>query len=155
MKDKQPVEGFYPLAAIYWPESRIPLNSWRAAFSTTNGNEQAHRNINRDGTMLTLLAGIMRGLQFDSRALGNLKFLINDSIQPRDRSSTHFQRLLRGIRVKCNILFVTLFFYILKMFSFVPAEDCTRKGRRNFETAGEDQTGSGLHRLSGEFSQTL
>ncbi|KAG2040955.1 hypothetical protein BDR03DRAFT_73762 [Suillus americanus] len=41
---------------------------WRACPATTNGNEQAHRNVNRDGVNLTLLGGIMRGRVFDDRA---------------------------------------------------------------------------------------
>ncbi|KAG2034401.1 hypothetical protein BDR03DRAFT_965204, partial [Suillus americanus] len=41
---------------------------WRACPATMNGNEQAHRNVNRDGVNLTLLGGIMRGPAFDDRA---------------------------------------------------------------------------------------
>ena len=109
LKDKQSSEGLYPLAAIYWPESKIPLETWKAAPSTSNGNEQAHRNINRDGTRLALLTGIMCGSQFDSRAVENIKIFKNESIAPRDHNSTHFARLLRGIKTKCNYLFQFIF----------------------------------------------
>ncbi|GJJ12557.1 hypothetical protein Clacol_006800 [Clathrus columnatus] len=61
--------GNFAFAAIYQPMSKIPLEIWKAAPPTSNGNEQAHRNINRDGMKLTMLARIMRGLQFDSRLL--------------------------------------------------------------------------------------
>lgn len=93
-----------PLAAIYRPLSKIPLEIWKAAPSTSNGNEQAHRNINRDGTKLTMLAGIMRGLQFDSRAMANLDFWIAESIQSRDKLATHFYRSARGVRVKSDFI---------------------------------------------------
>jgi len=63
LKDKE--DAGFVIPAIYRPESKIPLEIWQAAPSTTNGNEQAHRNINRDGTRLTLLAAMMRGLQYD------------------------------------------------------------------------------------------
>lgn len=86
----------------------MPLESWKAAPSTSNGNEQAHRNIYRDGTMLTLIAGIVHGLQFDARALRNVKLFTDESIQPRDRTSTHFQRVMRGIKNKGSLFFKLL-----------------------------------------------
>ena len=63
--DDKLTKSKFALLALYWPESRIPLDIWRAAPATTNGNEQAHRNINRDGVGLTLLAGVMQGMQCD------------------------------------------------------------------------------------------
>ncbi|KAK7005533.1 hypothetical protein R3P38DRAFT_3326482 [Favolaschia claudopus] len=58
-KDKR-IGTKFALPAIYQPASLIPLELWKSAPSTTNGNEQAHRNINRDGVNLTILGGIMR-----------------------------------------------------------------------------------------------
>ncbi|KAG2036897.1 hypothetical protein BDR03DRAFT_958622 [Suillus americanus] len=41
---------------------------WHACPATTNGNEQAQHNVNRDGVNLTLLGGFMKGQAFDNRA---------------------------------------------------------------------------------------
>ncbi|KAF7333761.1 hypothetical protein MVEN_02332800 [Mycena venus] len=61
LKDKQ-VGSKFALPALYQPASLIPLEIWKSAPSTMNGNEQAHRNINRDGVNLTMLGAIMRVL---------------------------------------------------------------------------------------------
>ncbi|KAG2130545.1 hypothetical protein BD769DRAFT_1292574, partial [Suillus cothurnatus] len=66
LKDKVETNKF-ALPALYHPASLIPEDIWRACPATTNGNEQAHRNVNRDGVNLTLLGGIMRGRAFDDR----------------------------------------------------------------------------------------
>ncbi|GJJ11595.1 hypothetical protein Clacol_005830 [Clathrus columnatus] len=50
-----------------------------------------------------MLAGIMRGLQFDSRALGNVDFWIEECIPPRDRLATHFHQSKRVIHLKTTI----------------------------------------------------
>ncbi|KAJ6452183.1 hypothetical protein C8R47DRAFT_998159 [Mycena vitilis] len=71
LKDKRSGSSF-ALPALYQPLSLIPLEIWKSAPSTTNGNEQAHRNINRDGVNLTMLGAIMRGMQYDARAMGAL-----------------------------------------------------------------------------------
>ncbi|KAG1814626.1 uncharacterized protein BJ212DRAFT_1242882, partial [Suillus subaureus] len=64
LKDK--IEGTkFTLPALYQPNSLIPLEIWKALPTTTNSNEQAHRNVNRDGVGLTLLGGIMRGFHYD------------------------------------------------------------------------------------------
>ncbi|KAG1733723.1 hypothetical protein EDB19DRAFT_1830853 [Suillus lakei] len=55
----------FALPALYRPASFIPEDTWRACPATTNGNEQAHRNVNCDSVNLTLLGGIMRGRAFD------------------------------------------------------------------------------------------
>lgn len=52
--------------------SFIPIAIWKASPTTTNGNEQAHRNINRDGINLTLLAGIMHGYEYDVHATSSI-----------------------------------------------------------------------------------
>ncbi|KAF8573655.1 hypothetical protein K439DRAFT_1374742 [Ramaria rubella] len=65
LKNKVSACGF-ALAALYQPASQIPIDIWKVSPSTSNGNEQAHRSINRDGVKLTMLAGIMRGMQYDS-----------------------------------------------------------------------------------------
>ncbi|KAF8577366.1 hypothetical protein K439DRAFT_1622158 [Ramaria rubella] len=68
MNDKE-VGSPFVIPTIYQPASKIPLEVWQAAPLTSNGNKQAHRNVNRDGTGLTLLAAIMCGLQYDVRAV--------------------------------------------------------------------------------------
>ncbi|KAF8580502.1 hypothetical protein K439DRAFT_1265867, partial [Ramaria rubella] len=59
----------FALAALYQPASQIPIDIWKVSPSTSNGNEQAHCSINRDSVKLTMLAGIMHGMQYDSRAM--------------------------------------------------------------------------------------
>ncbi|KAJ7648009.1 hypothetical protein FB45DRAFT_1102588 [Roridomyces roridus] len=85
------------LPALYQPASLIPLEIWKSAPSTTNGNEQAHRNINRDGVNLTMLGAIMRGMQYDARAIGSLELYSTKGIYSRDQISTHFRRLQRSL----------------------------------------------------------
>ncbi|KAF8516406.1 hypothetical protein BU17DRAFT_67419 [Hysterangium stoloniferum] len=97
LKDKEAASGF-ALAGIYQPLSKIPLEIWKASPLTSNGNEQAHRNINRDGIKLTMLAGIMRGMQFDSRCMASLNILCKYGINMRDQQATHFRRAARAIQ---------------------------------------------------------
>ncbi|KAJ7493180.1 hypothetical protein B0H11DRAFT_2277283 [Mycena galericulata] len=96
LKDK--ISGTkFALPALYQPMSLIPLEIWKAAPSTTNGNEQAHRNINRDGVNLTILGGIMRGMQYDARAMAALSLHSSLGIYHRDQTSTHFRRFQRTL----------------------------------------------------------
>ncbi|KAG1877489.1 hypothetical protein F4604DRAFT_1757844 [Suillus subluteus] len=46
LKDKVETNKF-ALPALYRPASFITKDIWRACPATTNGNEQAHRNVNR------------------------------------------------------------------------------------------------------------
>ncbi|KAF8576627.1 hypothetical protein K439DRAFT_1655220 [Ramaria rubella] len=94
LKDKEAASGF-SLAAIYQPASKIPLDVWKASPSTSNGNEQAHRNINQDGMKLAVLAGVMRGMQYDSRAMCGLKVLHKHGIHTQDQHATHFRQAAR------------------------------------------------------------
>ncbi|KAJ6477249.1 hypothetical protein DFH09DRAFT_1293043 [Mycena vulgaris] len=96
LKDKR-VGSKFALPALYQPMSLIPLEIWKSAPSTTNGNEQAHRNINRDGVNLTMLGGIMRGMQYDARAMGALELHSSQGIYSRDQTATHFRRLQRSL----------------------------------------------------------
>ncbi|KAJ7860303.1 hypothetical protein B0H13DRAFT_2569623 [Mycena leptocephala] len=96
LKDKQ-VGSKFALPALYQPASLIPLEIWKSAPSTTNGNEQAHRNINRDGVNLTMLGAIMRGMQYDARAMGALELHASQGIYSRDQTATHFRRLQRSL----------------------------------------------------------
>ncbi|KAJ7778963.1 hypothetical protein B0H16DRAFT_1838049 [Mycena metata] len=96
LKDKQ-VGSKFAIPALYQPASLIPLEIWKSAPATTNGNEQAHRNINRDGVNLTMLGGIMRGMQYDVRAMEALELHSSDGIYSRDQTSTHFRRLQRSL----------------------------------------------------------
>lgn len=51
LKDKETAK--FVLPGLYQPFSLIPPYIWKASPATTNGNEQAHRNVNRDGIGLT------------------------------------------------------------------------------------------------------
>ncbi|KAF8526669.1 hypothetical protein BU17DRAFT_40561 [Hysterangium stoloniferum] len=96
LKNKEAAEGF-ALATLYRPVSKIPLDVWRASPITSNGNEQAHWNINHDGVKLTLLAGIIRGIQYDSCAMANIELFCLHGIHMRDQQSTHHHRAARSI----------------------------------------------------------
>ncbi|KAF8157089.1 hypothetical protein B0H34DRAFT_798402 [Crassisporium funariophilum] len=90
LKDKQ--DAKFALPAIYRPASLIPLHVWLASPPSTNGNEQAHRNIMRDGIGLTLLGGIMRGLQYDFRIMVGILLQQTFGIHSRDQQSTEYRR---------------------------------------------------------------
>ncbi|KAJ7234827.1 hypothetical protein C8J57DRAFT_1531331 [Mycena rebaudengoi] len=96
LKDKW-VGSKFALPALYQPASLIPLEIWKSPPSTTNGNEQAHRNINRDGVNLTVLGGLMRGMQYDARAMGTLELHSSQGVYSRDQTATHFRRLQRSL----------------------------------------------------------
>ena len=85
------------IPALYQPRSLIPPYIWKASPSTTNGNEQAHRNVNRDGTGLTLLAGIMRGQQRDMQMISSIDLHISHGINTNDIVSTHTFRATRTV----------------------------------------------------------
>ena len=88
------------IPALYQPRSLIPPYIWKACPSTTNRNEQAHRNVNRDGTSLTLLAGIMHGQQHNMRMVSGVNLHISHGINPRDAVSTHTFRAIQAITRK-------------------------------------------------------
>ncbi|KAF8187083.1 hypothetical protein K438DRAFT_1835610 [Mycena galopus ATCC 62051] len=96
LKDKQTGSRF-TFPAIYQSASLIPLEIWKAALSTSNRNEQAHRNINCDGVNLTMLSGIMRGMQYDARVVDTLQLYSSQGIYVRDQMATHFRRLQRSL----------------------------------------------------------
>ncbi|KAF8499346.1 hypothetical protein JB92DRAFT_3124993 [Gautieria morchelliformis] len=86
----------------------IPLAIWQACPSTSNGNEQAHRNVNRDGTGLTLLAAIMRGMHYDKRAMAAVDLMHGSGIHPTDQPPNYFRHagcaVLRQVHVhKCKV----------------------------------------------------
>jgi len=93
------------IPAIYQPLSLIPIEVWKAGPQMTNGNEQAHRNINRDGINLTLLGGIMRGLQYDQQAMDALSLHDIHGIISRDQEATHFPRLERSVQRRGAFIF--------------------------------------------------
>ena len=95
LKDKETAKFMIP--ALYQPYSLIPPYIWKASPSTTNGNEQAHRNINRNGTGLTLLAGIMRGQQHDMQMISGIDLHVSQGINTRDTISTHTFRATRAV----------------------------------------------------------
>jgi len=85
------------LAGIYRPKSRIPLNLWQAAPNTTNGNEQAHRHINRRGIKQSLFAGVMHGQDHDWAAIVGIVVNITQNIETRDQIQSHFRRANRAL----------------------------------------------------------
>ncbi|KZV94685.1 hypothetical protein EXIGLDRAFT_822529 [Exidia glandulosa HHB12029] len=87
----------WALRALYRPLSNIPLVKWRAAPRTTNGNEQAHHNVNLDGTRLSLLAGIMHGADFDRRLLESRRAVADSGVSTRYKVSDEFLRAERGL----------------------------------------------------------
>ncbi|KAJ7825992.1 hypothetical protein B0H14DRAFT_2368572, partial [Mycena olivaceomarginata] len=102
LKDKQ-VGSKFALPALYQPASFIPLEIWKSAPSTTNGNEQSHRNVNWDGVNLTMLGAIMRGMQYDARAMGALELHASQGIYSRDQTATHFRRLQHSLNRHGNV----------------------------------------------------
>ncbi|KAF8590401.1 hypothetical protein K439DRAFT_1510988, partial [Ramaria rubella] len=96
MNDKE-IGSPFVILAIYQPASKIPLEIWQSAPLTSNGNEQAHRNINRDGTGLMLLAAIMRGLQYDVRAVRSVGLMCEAGIHQRDQEPSYFRRVGRSV----------------------------------------------------------
>ncbi|OJA11407.1 hypothetical protein AZE42_12484 [Rhizopogon vesiculosus] len=61
---------------------------------TTNRNEQAHRNINRDGGGLTLLGGLMRRFHYGENLTASLDIF---GISSSDHLSTHTHRAKRAL----------------------------------------------------------
>jgi hypothetical protein len=82
----------FVIPAIYHPASLIPLNHWLASPSSTNGNEQPHQNINRDGIDLTLLEGIMRRMHYDFRAMTSIMLHKTQGIYGHNQYSTDYRR---------------------------------------------------------------
>jgi len=62
-----------------------------------SGNEQAHRSINRDGIDLTLLGGVMRGMQYDFRVMSSLSLQQSHGIYGRDQEATDYRRAQMSI----------------------------------------------------------
>ena len=96
LKDKIESTKF-ALPALHFPHSLIPRDIWKACPTTTNGNEQSHRNINRDGTNLTVLSGIMRGQEYDDRTEASININKTYGINPRDSAATPSWRILRAV----------------------------------------------------------
>ncbi|KAJ8468567.1 hypothetical protein ONZ45_g17202 [Pleurotus djamor] len=98
LKDKQASKFMLP--ALYQPLSKIPIQIWKSAPTSTNGNEQAHRSINRDGTNMTLLGAIMRGMQYDARVATSSLLYASTGIYSRDQTSTHYRRITSALHKK-------------------------------------------------------
>ncbi|KAG6374217.1 hypothetical protein JVT61DRAFT_4875 [Boletus reticuloceps] len=99
LKDKVDSTPF-ALPGLYQPASFIPLAIWKACPSTTNGNEQAHRNAYREGINLTLLAGIMKGSKYDQTAMVSIDVHSAFGINTRDAEATHAFRAARAVSRK-------------------------------------------------------
>ena len=72
--------------------------------TTMNGNEQSHRNVNRDGVGLTLLASVMRGMQYDKRAYHGIEGLTTTGVHMRDEIATHHIQKRRTIDCQSTCL---------------------------------------------------
>ncbi|EJD33362.1 hypothetical protein AURDEDRAFT_177559 [Auricularia subglabra TFB-10046 SS5] len=94
----------FALAALYQPWSKIPLEIWRAGKGNTNGVEQMHRDVNRDGKWLTLLGGIQRGMQHDIREAKNMSLVRSEGIHRRFKPSepvfTQKRSIQRSVRAE-------------------------------------------------------
>ena len=75
----------------------IPIGIWGAAPNTTNGNEQSHRNVNRDGVKLALYPGVMRSLNYDHRQLNIIQVSREHNIPTRDQLPTEYRRASRAL----------------------------------------------------------
>lgn len=64
---------------------------------STNSGEQQHRNVYRDGVNLTMLAGIIRGMQYDWRAMVSIDLYRTTGIQSRDQPATYAFRIGRSV----------------------------------------------------------
>lgn len=108
----------FAFPAIYRPNSHIPLDVWRAGPESTNGNEQAHRNIYRDGTGLTMLAAIMRGLQYDRRIQQSMEVYSRFGVYYHDTLPTTSSRIQMSVDRQrmfflCHIIFIRLIWFDL------------------------------------------
>lgn len=60
--------------------------------STSNGVESVHRSANRDGTSLSLLAGINHGRQHDARQIATTAVIIKTNVQATYVSNDAYKR---------------------------------------------------------------
>ncbi|KAG8878220.1 hypothetical protein FRB97_002678, partial [Tulasnella sp. 331] len=92
----------FAIPALYQPRSKISLEDWRASRSSSNGVEQKHMDVNRNGKGLTLLGGVMHGFQYDAQALDAIKEHIETQVhrrhQPADHQKRAVQSVLRNVR---------------------------------------------------------
>lgn len=83
------------LAAIYRPLSHISLERWTAGHYTTNISESKHKQLNLDGTSLSLVGGIMAGYDFDKRAAALYDQSSKYLMQRKYKGTTpHFQQVV-------------------------------------------------------------
>jgi len=75
----------------------MPLDVWKASPNTTNGNEQSHRNVNRDGVKLVPIAGALLSKAYDQRSLTSIKVFEEDGINTCNQVSTHFHSGCRSL----------------------------------------------------------
>jgi len=128
LKDKK--SSPFVIPAIYRPASKIPLEVWQAAPWTTNGNEQAHRSINRDGIGLSVVAAGNFGLQYDSRMLSSIKLAKAESIYPRDQLQTHSKRADRAFFRNSESYFRLKIQFFIPLFVSYCSETQNRPDRR-------------------------
>ncbi|KAF8981822.1 hypothetical protein BDQ17DRAFT_1262674, partial [Cyathus striatus] len=64
---------------------------------STNGNEQSHQDINHNGINLTMLGGIMHGMQYDFCIHSSIALLLTQGINMCDQLSTEFHHPQRSV----------------------------------------------------------
>ncbi|KAL4064574.1 hypothetical protein J3A83DRAFT_4167974 [Scleroderma citrinum] len=95
----------FALPALYFPKSLIPCDIWKACPTTTNSNEQSHRNINCDGTSLTVLGGIMCTRDYDDRMDASINMHAIYGIHPRDSATTHTHHISQSISRQGKVVY--------------------------------------------------
>ncbi|EJD44696.1 hypothetical protein AURDEDRAFT_125039 [Auricularia subglabra TFB-10046 SS5] len=101
LKDKE-IGTPFALPALYYPLSKIPIDIWRANKPNSNGVEQKHRNVNRDGKHLSMLGGIFHGMQHDVRERRSGDMVIQEGIHPRYRPAHEGMREERAFTRKIH-----------------------------------------------------
>ncbi|KIJ53274.1 hypothetical protein M422DRAFT_242411 [Sphaerobolus stellatus SS14] len=141
LKDKEKGSPF-AIPALYRPRSKIPLEIWKASPSTSNGNEQAHRSINRDGTKLSMLPGIFLGKYNDHRAM---------------QGAMHFEKhgihsvVKRQLEEKDKTVLST-YKKVLKLQSSIQKQSEALKKRSRGDSTKEEQA---IKKIRGEGTQLL
>lgn len=103
----------FALPGLYQPLSSIPLISWLASRSSSNGIEQTHRHLNIGGIGHSLLGGIMIGYAHDREALRRREVTVKLGILPRHMVPTKHNKQVWALRRSCTsipwpILYVTV-----------------------------------------------
>lgn len=94
----------FALPGLYQPLSNIPLVSWLASRSSSNGIEQTHRHLNIGGIGHSLLGGIMVGYAHDREALRRREVTVKLGIHSRHMVPTKHNKQLWALRRACTLI---------------------------------------------------